>query len=233
MSRKKNNGYGWIQVLRFIVQLSILAAVVFTIFHTKHISKWMLPTVLLLGVFFCGWVCPLGAAQDWAAWLGKKLRLPRLRVPQGLQQYLQLSRYVFYFLLLTYAFSFELLKGPHHFGAILRGTFYTAGGIFVLGMVVLALFTDRPFCNYLCTGGARMGLLSVLRIFGIRRHTEACGGCGQCTRKCPMNIDVATADFVRHPNCIGCLQCVSTCPKKCLRYTLMPAPQSKKAPKKP
>ena len=101
--------------------------------------------------------------------------------------------------------------------------------IVVICMIVLALFTDRPFCNYLCTGGARMGLLSVMRIFGIRRNTQVCGGCGQCSRKCPMNIDVARTDFVRHPNCIGCLQCVSTCPKKCLSYSLMPTPHSKKA----
>ena len=215
--------YRWIQVLRFVVQAGILAAVFWAGYNTKIISEALLYTVLLVGVFFCGWVCPFGAVQDWAAWLGRKLHLPRLRVPQRVQQYLQLSRYALYFLL-TLGIVVSMLKGPFHFSMLLRGVFYTAGAVVVICMIVLALFTDRPFCNYLCTGGAKMGLFSVLRVFGIRRNTAVCGGCGQCSRKCPMNIDVSRTDFVRHPNCIGGLQCVSACPKKCLKYTLMPAP---------
>lgn len=231
MAGKRKNKYAWIQVLRFAVQLGTVALVVFAAFNTKHISEWLFPAVLLLGVFFCGWFCPLGAVQDWAAWLGRKLHLPRLRMPQAVQQYLQLSRYVLY-ALLTMGITINLLKGPFHFSTVLHGIFYTAGAIFVLCMVVLGLFTDRPFCNYLCTGGARMGLFSVLRVFGIRRKTEVCGQCGQCSRKCPMNIDVANTEFVRHPNCIGCLSCVSTCPKHCLTFSLMPSPQQKKSTKK-
>lgn len=227
MATKRKNKYTWIQVLRFLVQVSTIALVVFATFNTKHISTWLFPTILLLGVFFCGWFCPLGTAQDWAAWLGRKLRLPRLRVPQRVQQYLQLSRYVLY-ALLTMGITFAILKGPLHFSMVLHGIFYTAGGIFILSMIALGLFTDRPFCNYLCTGGARMGLFSVLRIFGIRRKTELCGQCGQCSRKCPMNIDVAHTDFVRHPNCISCLKCAASCPKHCLSFSIMPSPKQNK-----
>ena len=226
MANKKGSGYRWLQVLRFVVQLGFWAAVLFAAFNTKIISEWMFYAVLLLGVFFCGWVCPFGAAQDWAAWLGRKLRLPHFRMPQGLQQYLQLSRYVL-LILLTLGISFSLLKGPYHFSMMMHGALYTAGTALILCFLVLGLFADRPFCNYVCTGGAKMGFLSVLRIFGIRRDTERCGQCGQCTRQCPMNIDVAQTEFVRHPNCIGCMSCVTTCPKNCLRYTLAPAKKEK------
>lgn len=228
MSAKRKNKYGWVQVLRFLVQLGVLSAVLFAGFHTKLASQWLLPTILLLGVFFCGWVCPFGAAQDWAAWLGRKLRLPRLRMPQGVQRYLQLSRYVLY-LLLTMGIVFSFFKGPHHYSMLIRTGALTTGTIIVISMIVLALFFDRPFCNYLCTGGARMGLFSVLRIFGIRRKTEQCVQCGNCTRQCPMNIDVAKTDFVRHPNCIGCMSCVSACAKNCITYSLMPRAAAKKA----
>lgn len=231
MATNRKNGYNWIQLLRFLVQLTVLAVVIFAGFHTKIASQWLFPAILLAGVFFCGWICPFGAAQDWAAWVGRKLHLPRFRVPQGAQRYLQISRYVLY-ALLTMEITFSLLKGPHHYNQLIHGTFLTAGGIFVIVMILLSLFTDRPFCNYMCTGGARMGLFSVLRIFGIRRKTEDCGQCGQCSRKCPMNIDVAHTDFVRHPNCINCMSCISTCPKKCLSFSLMPGvPGKKKAEK--
>lgn len=206
-------------MLRFLVQLLSLSAMAFAGFNTKYASEWLLPTVLLVGVFFCGWICPLGAAQDWMSRLGRWLRLPRLRVARGVQRYLQLLRYVFYMLLLLEV-SISLLKGPYHFSLLVHGELLTAASGVVVFFLLLGLVVDRPFCNYFCTGGAKMGLLSVLRIVGIRRDTQRCRQCGTCSAKCPMNIDVAHTDFVRHPNCIGCMSCVSSCPKKCLSYGL-------------
>lgn len=224
--------WNWLQVLRFFVQLGVLLAVAAGVFNTKHASGWLLPTILLVGVFFCGWVCPFGTAQDWMARLGRLLKLPQLRMPQSVQRYVQLSRYVFY-LLSTMGITYVLLKGPHNFSRLMKGDILTVASGVVIAFLVLSLFMDRPFCNYFCTGGARQGLFSVLRIFGIRRKPEQCGGCGLCTRKCPMNIDVANTEFVRHPNCIGCMTCVSTCPKKCVSYGLMPGVKRERNRKTP
>ena len=226
MNRKFNK----IQILRFIVQLVFIAGLIFSlglIPGTKDVSSWLLPTILVAGVFFCGWVCPFGAAQDWMAKLGRLLHLPQLRVPQSVQRYLQLTRYALY-LALTMGITIALLQGPRNFSALMRGQGLSVATGIVIGFLLISLFMDRPFCNYFCTGGARMGLFSVLRIFGIRRDTEQCKQCGHCTRNCPMNIDVAHTDFVRHPNCIGCLRCVSSCPKGLLKYGLMPKCPGKK-----
>ena len=218
-----------IQILRFIIQLVFMASLILSLDFipaTKEVNSMLLPTILLIGVLFCGWVCPFGAAQDWMSKLGRLLRLPRLRMPQGTQRYLQLLRYGFY-LVSTMGITFALLKGPHNFSRFMRGDFLTiASGIIILFLLVSLVF-DRPFCNYFCTGGARMGLFSVLRIFGIKRNTGQCRQCGQCSKACPMNIDVAHADFVRHPNCIGCMNCVSACPKGYLKYGLMPGNKKK------
>lgn len=215
-----------IQIARIIVQVAFLIAVILGL-STRELSTWMLPIALLFGVFFCGWVCPLGTAQDWMWKLGRLLRLPQFKVSQNVQRYLQLSRYIFYLLSATWAISFALLKGPHNFNKFLHGDFLTwASGVIGLFLLV-SMFFQRPFCNYFCTGGARRGLWSVLRIFSIKRDTDKCGNCGQCTRACPMNIDVARTEFVRHPNCIGCLSCVAACRRKCLNYGLMPRPKGK------
>lgn len=225
MNRKFNK----IQILRFIVQLVFMAGLIFSLGFipgTKDVSSWLLPTILVAGVFFCGWVCPFGAAQDWMAKLGRLLHLPQLRVPQSVQRYLQLTRYALY-LALTMGITIALLQGPRNFSALMRGQGLSVATGIVIGFLLISLFMDRPFCNYFCTGGARMGLFSVLRIFGIRRDTEQCKQCGHCTRNCPMNIDVAHTDFVRHPNCIGCLRCVSSCPKGLLKYGLMPGRKGK------
>lgn len=218
------------QIIRAIVQVCFLVAVILGV-STKQVGSWMLPAALLVGVFFCGWVCPLGSAQDWMWKLGRLLHLPQFQAPRGAQRYLQLSRYIFYFMLATWGISFALLKGPHNFNRILHGNFLTlAAGVTCL-FLLCSMFMKRPFCNYFCTGGARRGLWSVLRIFSIKRDTSKCGGCGQCTRACPMNIDVANTEFVRHPNCIGCMSCVCACRKGSLSYGLMPGPGGKKKQK--
>ena len=94
-----NKKWSKVQILRFVVQLIFMASLVFSLGFipgTKDVSTWLLPTVLLAGVFFCGWVCPFGAAQDWMSKLGRLLHLPQLRIPQAAQRYLQLTRYALY-----------------------------------------------------------------------------------------------------------------------------------------
>ena len=212
----------WIQVLRLLVQVGCVIGCVLGLISSKQISDWLFPATILVGVLFCGWICPLGSIQDWAYWVGRKLKLPSFRMPTCVQHYLQLLRYALY-LLVTLEITFNWLQGTRHMGKLLRGDTISTAAWCVLGTTFLiSLFFKRPFCNYACTGGARRGLFSVLRLIGIRRNETTCIHCNQCTNACPMNIDVANQTFVRHPNCIGCLSCLSACPKQSISFKHMP-----------
>jgi polyferredoxin len=187
--------------------------------------------MLLVGVFFCGWLCPFGALQDWIALLARFLKLPKLRIPQKAQKYLQLSRYVFY-ALSTISISFVALNARGSFNhRLFEGGLSTAGSWCLGFFIFVALFIDRPFCNYFCTKGAFYGLFSVLRIFGIKKNENKCVHCHRCSQKCPMNIDVEKIRFVRHPNCINCLKCFSACPKKCITFGSIPNEADKSSEK--
>lgn len=221
---KRSNKRKWIQPARILVQLIFFGICLLGIVSSKQVSDWLLPTTLLVGVLFCGWICPLGTLQDWAYKLGRKLKLPLFRMPYKVQRYLQLSRYILYFLL-TLGVTFTVLQGTKNLSALMKGKEIALASLIVLIIFVLAgLFFNRPFCNYICTGGARRGLWSVIRIIGIRRDTSRCINCKLCSKSCPMNIDVANTDFVRHPNCIGCMSCLSACPRKCISFKHMPTP---------
>ena len=216
----------WIHPIRFGIQVLVLVGCMIGLITSKQVSNWLLPTTLVVGVLFCGWVCPLGSIQDWLFWFGRKLKLPVLRMPAGVQRYLQLTRYALYLLTLL-NITVNCLHGTRHVGKLLRGDTVGAAALGVLiAFLLVSLFFKRPFCNYACVGGARRGLLSVLRLIGIRRDEDTCVHCNQCTTACPMNIDVANQTFVRHPNCIGCLTCLTTCPKQAL--TFKPQPIRKK-----
>ena len=221
---KRTNKRKWIQPARILVQLIFFGICLLGIVSSKQVSDWLLPTTLLVGVLFCGWICPLGTLQDWAYKLGRKLKLPLFRMPYKVQRYLQLSRYILYFLL-TLGVTFTVLQGTKNLSALMKGKEIALASLIVLIIFVLVgIFFNRPFCNYICTGGARRGLWSVIRIIGIRRDTSRCINCNLCSKSCPMNIDVANTDFVRHPNCIGCMSCLSACPKNCISFRHSPKP---------
>ena len=221
---KRTNKRKWIQPARILVQLIFFGICLLGIVSSKQVSDWLLPTTLLVGVLFCGWICPLGTLQDWAYKLGRKLKLPLFRMPYKVQRYLQFSRYILYFLL-TLGVTFTVLQGTKNLSALMKGKEIALASLIVLIIFVLVgIFFNRPFCNYICTGGARRGLWSVIRIIGIRRDTSRCINCKLCSKSCPMNIDVANTDFVRHPNCIGCMSCLSACPKNCISFRHSPKP---------
>lgn len=85
------------QKLRFLVQLSIIALVVFLDFKSKYIGTYLVPFILFFGVFFCGWICPFGAAQDFIGKISKKLGIKRYKCPDKIQKYLVYTR-IFYIL---------------------------------------------------------------------------------------------------------------------------------------
>ena len=178
-------------------------------------------TILFCGVFFCGWICPFGALQDWLGWTSQKLHFPRYKLPQRYQQYVQLLRYVLYGLS-TLNIVFYFLNSRFYFGhSVAVGMWDWVNGSVLILFLLATLFTDRPFCNYFCVHGAAMGVWSVLRPFGIARKEEACVHCARCDKACPMNIPISSTPFVRHPSCINCMQCITVCPKNCITFNLI------------
>jgi polyferredoxin len=213
------NKQKFIQILRFAIQAFFLIGLILAFGpHYNSLGKKIFLTILVVGVFFCGWLCPFGTVQDWAAGSARFLHLPHWQLPKKYQRYAQVSRYVFY-ALGTIGISFVALNARGSFNhRLFEGGLTTLAAWILGGFVVIALFIDRPFCNYFCTKGAFYGMLSVVRWFAPKRDNSRCVHCKLCSLKCPMNIDVEQTDFVRHPNCINCLRCYSVCPKNCIHF---------------
>lgn len=175
------------------------------------LPKWLFTaSVVVAGLFFCGWFCPFGTIQEWLRPLGRKLGLS-LNIPVRLNRYLSFSRY----LLIPLAFIafFSFLDSRRIFVSVVTGNAATAGALAVLvAVLLLSLAVDRPFCRYICGFGATTGPLGMLRLFGIRRDADKCVGCGKCDKTCLMGVEVSMAHAVRDPHCINCGKCVMACP---------------------
>lgn len=216
-----------IQIVRSLVQAFFMATLVITFLpRYSLVGKWIFYTILLCGVFFCGWICPFGAIQDWISKIAKRLKIPRYQVPKAIQQYLVVSRYGFY-VLGTAGIVLNVINARKIFNhQLFENAMTITSGIVLAIFLIASVFIDRPFCNYFCTKGAFYGLVGVLRIFGIRRDASKCIHCKACDRNCPMNIEVEKTEFVRHPNCINCMTCLSSCPRQCITYHVLKLPSS-------
>ena len=211
-----------IQPSRLLVQACFMAGLFLPIFpFADNIGQKIWITILFVGVFFCGWICPFGALQDWFGWIAQKLHFPRYKLPQKLQQYVQLLRYVLYGLSVINIVLFFLNSRFFFEHSVVAGAWEWVSGSVMVLFLLATLFTDRPFCNYFCVKGASLGVWSVLRPIGITREEKSCVHCSKCDQICPMNIEVSSVAFVRHPNCINCMQCLTACPKGCIKFKLI------------
>jgi polyferredoxin len=180
----------------------------------------LLVSVVLVKKGFCGWVCPLGALFEGAAWLRRKtLGRERLRVPDRLDSGLVYLRYVVLALIviLTYRASELVFRGYDPFyilftGGRGHGTLPVVSMIVLAGILAAAFIFEMSWCRYLCPLGAVMSPLARVGLFKVRRNPETCSACGACDRACPHRIGVSRLTRVTNVDCTNCLECVSRCP---------------------
>jgi MauM/NapG family ferredoxin protein len=197
---------------------------------------------LLLGRFWCGWICPLGTVLDQYG--------PRVtdKIPSWF-------RNIKYFLL--FAFLFAAIVGSLAlmwldpitifvrplagavFPAILQKTapiqplaglqssvvaqlplrpqVYPLLAIPLILVLLLNVFARRFWCRYLCPLGAWVAFISKFSFFK-RFRSDACTKCKQCVKACPMNT-IDAVEFKSDPGeCLACTSCHSKCPVAAISF---------------
>lgn len=178
----------------------------------------LLGLLIVTGATFCGWICPLGAVQEWIGKLGKRIFKSRYnKVPVKLDRVLRFLKYV----ILTFVIVQTARTGKLMFASI--DPYYNlfniwtdeiaiTGYITVFLTLFLSLFVERPYCRYACPLGAINGLFNSISIFGIKRRKDTCINCSLCDKACPVGIVVSKSNAINSPQCIRCLKCVEACP---------------------
>ena len=205
----------------------------------------ILPTVLL-GRFFCGWICPVGSLQQWSAGMRPKSALSktrnanRYRPSQPAKYYLLLAgavasvfglgllAWIDPLVLLTRSAGISLLPqaASHKFTAVAQphywaGLFVLAGFVFLLAA---SLYVTRFWCRLLCPLGALLGVFSRCSPLRLRKNDETCSHCDRCIADCQGGGDPEPGADWRHGECHLCLHCVTSCPHNCLRFSFAPQP---------
>lgn len=201
-------------------------------------SVWMLvatvPSVVIVGRFFCGYFCSFGAVQDFLWFAGSKLRSCLFRTgvnrrrlnPQKNGKSVPATAIKYGVLLFWAVFVWSgILKwkiaGPWQiFGQYSSighwpggKPMLSIGGALFLLILIGSVFYRRFFCRCLCPMGAIYSLISRGALLKIIKPRSKCGNCSLCTAKCTMNMDLSEKEEIAGGACVGCGECVDGCPK--------------------
>ncbi len=173
-------------------------------------------TIFLFGRgLFCGWTCPFGSIQEGlfklAGAFGLKKR--QFAVPRQWHDRLKWLKYgVFFFLLVVSLFSMGLAEKLAEVEPF-KTTFLVGitnrswpFGAFVLAILALAVFTERPFCKYLCPLGASLAIPSTFRWFGLKRKAD-CNTCKACGKGCEAQA-IDADGRIDQRECLLCMDCM-------------------------
>jgi NosR/NirI family transcriptional regulator, nitrous oxide reductase regulator len=210
-------------------QLSVvtLAGLVKATVQTHDFSYllWDPPSLLLWGfalisfVFwgrgvFCGWLCPFGAIQEFAAEIARLLRIRQWRVSDATDKVLRQLKYVTLAVILLAAIYpsslSEKLAEVEPFKTSITLVFvrYWPFVVYALLLIVLNLFVYKAFCRYLCPLGAMMAIGGKLRLLDwIPRRAECGSPCQLCKVKCRYGA-IEKSGAVNYTECFQCLDCV-------------------------
>jgi polyferredoxin len=203
----------------------------------------LLPT-LLLGRFFCNWICPYGTLHQLTNFLFGT-RDEQKRIESNRFSNLQQVKYIIWLAMIVAAFFGSLQIGVldpiclFHRSmstAILPGinlifpdTFYVEQyihvGAWLIGLILfffvgMNVVIPRFFCRAVCPLGAFLGVLSRFSVMRIERDPNKCIDCDACLKNCQGASDPHTQ--LRKSECFVCFECIEDCPVDAISFSFMP-----------
>lgn len=180
---------------------------------------------LVAGRAFCGWLCPLGAIQDFVAeWTRKLLGERRhirgkpsktilpLRLPAPIDRPLRYAKYIVLpWIMIGSLFTAfpplrEFCPVRAVFGLHLTTLLWFTLAVFLAGSVLV----ERFWCKYLCPLGAALAIFNKISPVRIVSDADYCNNCRRCDIECSMGIQ-DIPDNLSDPECIRCMECLETC----------------------
>ena len=172
----------------------------------------LIPVTYIFGRVWCGWVCHMGALQEFIH-LRSRVDILRSRKAQNV---FRVMRYLFLAGLIVWVAVTGSPRWCRYDPFKTAYTLFSATGTgwVLLGlMLVSSLFIYRPFCRGFCPIGLMLGWVSKIPGASVIGLSTPCPICLSCAKSC--RIDAITEDrrsyAVDNEDCIGCGECIDAC----------------------
>jgi polyferredoxin len=157
----------------------------------------VVPATILLGRFFCGWMCAFGALGDFIYKAAKKLFRVNVRISERADHALKFVKYGILAFAVIFLWTLDVPGLSSASPWDVFGMIATVGSVpaigyilanLTLGFIFFALiafgsaFIQRFFCRYLCPLGAAFSILSFFKLTRIEKPAAGCGKCRVCTK---------------------------------------------------
>ncbi len=176
---------------------------------------WFLGVIVLTYLFgrvWCGWVCHLGALQEF---FYRTNRLGFLKGDRAQKILRWIRNTLFVVLIIQLAITkMNLFEEIDPFKVAFNFTSYYAAGWILLGiLLVTSLFMYRPFCRGACPVGLVLGWISKLPGTFRLQMNDTCSQCKRCTATCQSQA-IDELCRINNSDCILCGDCMETCKVK-------------------
>ena len=191
---------------------------------------------LFLGRTFCGFLCSAGGLQECLMRISdNKIKSPKINIVKWIIWVPWILTIIVLFVRAGGINEVDFFAGTVDNWLFLFAPYrYMIYFGVILLITVLHLFVGtRAACHSICwmapfmiIGTTLSDWLKLPRL-RLKSDQNTCVGCKQCSKKCPMSLDVETmvkTSKMEDSECILCGECVDICPKKSISYCF----QSKK-----
>ncbi len=182
-----------------------------------------LAMVVLVNKFICSWGCQLGTLQDLMFRLNRESKdrtgvFRQFRIPFVVSNSV---RVLFLALFTTVAFlwAVDIIEPIDPFKVYKPQAVGIAAGIFIGVVLLVSLFTYRPWCSLFCPFGLVGWLFEKISVFKVNVNYDTCTACESCARACPSTVMGAILKRDRViPDCFACGTCIDVCPTNSISF---------------
>ncbi len=172
----------------------------------------LLPITYIFGKVWCGWVCHLGALQEfiYRPTLFKGLQNEK---SQRILRYVQYGALIALILQLLITRINLFIKIDPFKVAFNLFSVNATGYVLLAVLLISSILIYRPFCRAICPVGLVLGWIEKIPGASKLQITPSCKSCKQCVKACDSNAISSTADqyIIDQENCIRCGKCLDTC----------------------
>lgn len=177
----------------------------------------LIPVTYVFGRVWCGWVCHLGAIQEFLYRPGK-IKLFRSVMAQKIMQWMRYTLIAALIIQLAIMGSIYWCKIDPFlaiFNLQLNYNQEWTSGILLVLLLLTSLFSYRPFCRSVCPVGISLGWISAIPGASVIGIEGKCASCKMCNNACDIDaiIRKEKTSVLDNKECIMCGDCIESCPQ--------------------